>query len=103
MYLSKKRTFDEADPNTYPGSRAPVIPRVSVIQATGKISSVPPATTLTSKSESLQGFRDHWTKVKANILRDISQSNPVSDSPPIQNFGSYLTGLQLAALFQSLK
>ena len=26
--------------------------------------------------------------MKANILRDISQSNPVSDSPPIQNLGS---------------
>ena len=77
-----------ANPNSFPDPRAPVNPRVSVIQATGKISSVPPGATVTSKSEKIQAFRDHWNKVKENIFKGISQSNPVSESPPIQNLGS---------------
>ena len=88
MYSSRKRTFDAANLNSFPNSRVPVNPRVSVIQETGQISSVPPAATVTSKSEKIQAFRDHWNKVKGNIFKDISQSDPVSDSPPIQNLGS---------------
>ena len=71
-----------------PVSDSPPIQNLGSSQATEKISSVPPAATVTSKSEKLQAFRDRWIKVKDNILKNISQSNPVSNSPPIQNLGS---------------
>ena len=74
MYSSRKRTFDTTNPNTFPSFRAPVNPKVSVIQETGKISLVPPAATVTSQSEKIQAFRESWNKVKVNIFMGISQS-----------------------------
>ena len=73
-----------ANPNTFSKFRTTFNPKVSVIQETRKASSVPEAT-VTSQSEKIQAFRDRWDKVKENIFNSISQSNPVPDSPPIQN------------------
>ena len=84
VYSSRKRTFDKANPNTSSKFRTTFNPKVSVIQETRKASSVPEAT-VTSQSEKIQAFRDQWDKVKENIFNSISQSNPVPDSPPIQN------------------
>ena len=76
-----------ANLSTFSNFRTTFNPKVSVIQETGKTSSVPEAT-VTSQSEKAQAFRDRWSKVKENIFNSISQSNPVPASPPIQNLGS---------------
>ena len=109
---SRKRTIHSAYSNSIPKFGAPINPKVSVIQATGKAPKVPAEavgkavpsaavekpptvpivpTVVASKRETIQEFRNHWAQVQAKILNDISQPDPVEtsvESPPIQNSGS---------------
>ena len=57
-------------------------PKASVIQDTGKNSSVPEAT-VPSQREKPEAFRDKWGKVREYISQSLSQQT-VSNSPPSQ-------------------
>ena len=63
---------DADDSNLSSKFNATFNPKASVIQDTGKNSSVPEAT-VPSQREKLEAFRDKWSKVRENISQSLSQ------------------------------